>query len=41
MLPLTALPFGSLLAPTVAILVGLVLYPFFYAIWLAFSMLFC
>ena len=27
----------GLLAPTVLILVGLVLYPFFYAIWLAFS----
>jgi ABC-type sugar transport system permease subunit len=27
----------GLLAPTVVILVGLVLYPFFYAIWLAFS----
>jgi multiple sugar transport system permease protein len=27
----------ALLAPTVLILVGLVLYPFFYAIWLAFS----
>ena len=27
----------ALLAPTVLILIGLVLYPFFYAIWLAFS----
>jgi multiple sugar transport system permease protein len=27
----------GLLAPTVLILIGLILYPFFYAIWLAFS----
>ena len=27
----------GLLAPTVLILIGLVLYPFFYAIWLAFT----
>ena len=27
----------GLLTPTVLLLVGLVLYPFFYAIWLAFS----